>query len=161
MSICILAESMCRSRPDPLAWEPPRPTWGQPPGARRLVAYGAMPWDIFFATLRHSSAGAQVTSICFSDLEMRHRASRQCTGINLHSLKLLSTLKADFVRSLLDGEDATELAVPAPEDELEDPQQRVHASCARRRSRLPFASSHPIRVRTLARARAIEQSAAP
>jgi len=77
------------------------------------------------------------------------------------TLKLSTALEADLVRSPLDREYAAELAVPAPEDEFENPQQRVHTSCARRRSQLPLASSHSSSERTLARARAIAQSAAP
>jgi hypothetical protein len=42
-------------------------------------------------------------------------------------------LKQTWYVSALDGKYATEFAVPAAEDELENPQQRVHASWARRR----------------------------
>ena len=80
---------------------------------------------------------------------------------SFRTLKLAPTLEADLVRSPLDGEHAAQLPVTAPEDELKNPQQRVHTSCARLRSELLLASSHSNKARTLARARAMEQSAAP
>jgi len=109
--------------------------------------------------LRCLSNGAHIVGRGFDTL-----CARRVAGSNdrsFRTLKLPSALEADLVRSALDGEYATELAVPAPEDEFENPQQRIHTSCARRRSQLPLASSHSSRERTLARARAIEQSAAP
>jgi len=73
-----------------------------------------------------------------------------------------STVEADLVCAVLNGEHAAEVAVPAAKDKLEYIEQEFHRSCARcRRSQLPLASNHSSRERTLARARAIAQSAAP
>jgi hypothetical protein len=74
----------------------------------------------------------------------------------------MSTLQADLVRPFLDREYTTPLAVMATEGKLENPKQWFHKSSVRcRRTQLPWASSQSSRERTLARARAIEQSAAP
>lgn len=81
----------------------------------------------------------------------------RCPGI----LEFLPTLEADAVGSFLDGEHATDLSVMAPKRRVQNPEQWFHKSCARLRSLLPLASSQSSRERTLARARAIEQSAAP
>jgi hypothetical protein len=55
-----------------------------------------------------------------------------------------------------------QLVVMASAGQTERPKKRFHQSCARcRRSQLPLASSQANKERTLARARAIEQSAAP
>jgi len=63
---------------------------------------------------------------------------------------------------LLDGKHAALLPVSASEDEIEKFEQRLHKSSARcRRSQLPLVSSQANKARTLLRARAIEQSAAP
>jgi hypothetical protein len=80
---------------------------------------------------------------------------------NVRQVKLPSTIEAHAVRSAFDREDATYVTVTAPKDELENPKQRVHRSCSRLRSQLPFTSSQASRERTLPRAKAIEQSAAP
>ena len=71
------------------------------------------------------------------------------------------TVEAHAVCAAFDGEDAAKVTMPAAKDELED-RQWLHNSCARwRRSQLPLASNHSSSERTLARARAIAQSAAP
>src|ERR1700681_1888191 len=78
-------------------------------------------------------------------------------------LNFLSTVQADlrYVRFLIVNT-AVPFAVMASEGKLEHLQEWFHKSSARfRRSQLPWASSQSSRERTLARARAIEQSAAP
>src|SRR5260370_36167368 len=73
-----------------------------------------------------------------------------------------ATIEADSVGAVFDGEHAAEVTVPAAKNKLKDTQEQSHKSCARwRRSELPLASNHSSRDRTLARARAIAQSAAP
>ena len=73
-----------------------------------------------------------------------------------------STVEADPVGAMFDREHAAEVTVTATKNKLKDTQEQLHKSCARwRRSELPLASSHSSRERTLARARAIAQSAAP
>src|ERR1700690_3442622 len=73
-----------------------------------------------------------------------------------------STVEANPGRAIFDREDAAEVTMPAANYKLENPTQRIHQSRACwRRSQLPLASSHSSRERTLARARAIAQSAAP
>ena len=82
--------------------------------------------------------------------------------VRIWQVEFPSTIEADPIRAMFDGEHATEVTVPAAKEELEHPEQHFHKSCARcRRSQLPLASSHSRRERTLARARAIAQSAAP
>ena len=77
-------------------------------------------------------------------------------------LEFPSTVKADPVCAVFDREHTAEVTVPAAKGKLENPKQRSHQSRACwRRSQLPLASSHSSRERTLARARAIAQSAAP
>jgi hypothetical protein len=81
--------------------------------------------------------------------------------VRVRQLEFPSTVEADPVGAAFDRKHTAQMAVPASENELEKPWQ-FHKSCARwRRSQLPLASSHSSRVRTLARARAIAQSAAP
>ena len=75
--------------------------------------------------------------------------------------EFLPTLETDPVCPFLDGEHATHLSVVAPKRRVQKPKQWFHKSCARLRSELPLASSQSSKERTLARARAIEQSAAP
>jgi len=92
--------------------------------------------------------------------------ARRCVGpywaIRIWHFKFSCTIEAHPVRAVFDREDAAQVTMPAPKDKLENPTQRVHQSRARwRRSQLPLASSHSSRERTLARARAIAQSAAP
>jgi hypothetical protein len=73
-----------------------------------------------------------------------------------------STIEADPVRAVSDREHTTQVTVPAAKNKLEETQDQFHKSCARwRRSQLPFASSQSSSERTLARAKAIAQSAAP
>jgi hypothetical protein len=80
----------------------------------------------------------------------------------MRQIEFASTVEANLVRAVFDREHAAEVTMPAAKNKLEDTQEKVHKSCARwRRSQLPLASSHSSRERTLARARAIEQSAAP
>jgi hypothetical protein len=77
-------------------------------------------------------------------------------------VKFFSTIKADLIGSVLDREYAAQMTVTAPEHKLEHPRQRVHRSNSRRRSlQQPLSSSHVNNERTLLRAKAIEQSAAP
>ena len=76
--------------------------------------------------------------------------------------EFLSTLQTDVVGPLLDREHTAQSAVMTTEGNLENPKQEFHKSCVCcRRSQLPLASNHSRRECTLARASAIEQSAAP
>jgi hypothetical protein len=80
----------------------------------------------------------------------------------MRQIEFPSTVEANLVGAVFDREYTAEVTMPAAKHKLEDVQQEFHKSCARwRRSQLPFASSHSSRERTLARARAIAQSAAP
>ena len=95
-----------------------------------------------------------------------HAGIRRSVGrferVRVRQVEFPSTVKANLVRAVSDHEHTTEMTVPTAEKELEHSQQQLHKSCARwRRSQLPLASSHSSRERTLARARAIAQSAAP
>jgi hypothetical protein len=77
-------------------------------------------------------------------------------------VELPPTIETDFVGAVLDGEPAAQVTVPAAKDGLKNFHERFHKSCALcRRSQHPLASSHSRSERTLARARAIAQSAAP
>jgi|HubBroStandDraft_6_1064221.scaffolds.fasta_scaffold99142_3 hypothetical protein len=76
-------------------------------------------------------------------------------------IEFCSTIEADPIGAVFDGEHAAAVTVPAAKDKLENPKQRVHRFGSRRRSQHPLASSQARRERTLARARAMEQSAAP
>ncbi len=71
------------------------------------------------------------------------------------------TVEADFVRAAFDREHAAQVTVAAVKNtqHIEKPLHRSIARC--RRSQLPLASSHSRRERTLARAKAMAQSAAP
>jgi hypothetical protein len=83
-------------------------------------------------------------------------------GKRVRQVEFPATIEADAVGAMLDREHAAEVTVPATKNKLENTQEQFHKSCARwRRSELPLASSHSSRDRTLARARAIAQSAAP
>ena len=82
-------------------------------------------------------------------------------GGTVPHIEFFSTIEADLVRPLPDCEHATQVLVMAPKDELEYPKHRVHGYSDRLRSQLPLVSSHSSKERTLARARAMEQSAAP
>src|SRR5579864_4452890 len=80
----------------------------------------------------------------------------------MRQIEFLSAVEADLICAAFDREHTAEVAVPATENKLEHSQQEFHKSCVRwRRSQLPFAANHSSRERTLARARAIAQSAAP
>ena len=112
--------------------------------------------------------GAQVkdriaeVSICPKLFVPEYSNGREVVSASWHrKIELPATFEADLVGSLLDREYSAHLLVTAPKDESENPQQRFHTSCARLRSQLPLASSHSSIERTLARASAIEQSAAP
>ena len=73
-----------------------------------------------------------------------------------------STVEAHLVCTVFDREHSTLMAMSAAKEKLENPKKRFHRSCARwRRSQLPLTSSQSSSDFTLARARAIEQSAAP
>lgn len=77
-------------------------------------------------------------------------------------IEFSSAIETDLVRTVLDRKHTTQMMMPAAKKELEDAPEKSHKSCARcRRSQLPFASNHSSSERTLARARAIAQSAAP
>ena len=95
--------------------------------------------------------------------QVRVRSSVGSHGhVCVRQVEFLSTVEADPVGAVVNREHTAEVTVPAAKDKLENPQQRFHQSCARwRRSQLPLASSHSSSERTLARARAIAQSAAP
>jgi len=81
---------------------------------------------------------------------------------NTGQVKFPATVKANLISAIFDGENATHVTMPAAKNKLEQAGERLHKSWARcRRSQLPFASSQSRRERTLARARAMEQSAAP
>ena len=82
-------------------------------------------------------------------------------GWNFRQVELSSAVEANPVRPLLDREDSTHVPMMAAKYELEHPKYRVDQPCSRLRSQLPLASSHASRPRTLARAKAMEQSAAP
>lgn len=73
-----------------------------------------------------------------------------------------SAVEADLVGAVLNREHTAEVTVAASKHKLEKGLQQFHTSCDRwRRSQLPLVSNQPSSERTLARARAIEQSAAP
>jgi len=85
-----------------------------------------------------------------------------CGSVSIWQIELLPTVEADLVCAVFDREHTAEVTVPAAKGKLENPKQWFHQSRVRwRRSQLPLASSHSSRERTLARARAIAQSAAP
>ena len=90
------------------------------------------------------------------------RSSRPEWGFSVRQVEFSSAVKADFISAMLNGEHTAEMMMPAAKKELEKTQEEFHKSCARwRRSQLPLASNHSKSERTLARARAIAQSAAP
>lgn len=77
-------------------------------------------------------------------------------------VKFPSTVEADLVCTVFDGEHPALMTMPAAKEKLGNPNKRFHKSCTRwRRSQLPFTSSQSSKDFTLARARAIAQSAAP
>jgi hypothetical protein len=90
------------------------------------------------------------------------RAIQSHGRIRVGQVEFPPTVEADPVSPVFDGEHAAHVTVPAADHKLEQARQQFHKSCARwRRSQLPWSSSHSSRERTLARARAIAQSAAP
>jgi hypothetical protein len=90
------------------------------------------------------------------------RGARPFGCVRIGQVEFASTVEADLICAVFDGEHTAQVTVSATENKLEHGQQQFHKSPARwRRSQLPFASSHSSRERTLARARAIAQSAAP
>lgn len=93
-------------------------------------------------------------------IELSGTAERTASAI-CRALKLASTLEADLIRPPLDREHSAQLPVMTAEDELKNPARWIHRSCSRRRSQLPWASSHARSSRMLPRASAIAQSAAP
>jgi hypothetical protein len=95
-------------------------------------------------------------------LHARIRVGSESHGrMRVRQVEFPSTVETNPVSPAFDGEHAAEVTMPATEDELNN-RQHFHKSCARwRRSQLPLASSQSSRERTLARARAIAQSAAP
>jgi len=77
-------------------------------------------------------------------------------------LELPSTFQTDLVRSIFDSKHTALSAVTTSKHKMENPENGFHKSPARcRRSQLPLASSQSSNARTLARASAIAQSAAP
>src|SRR5580765_2739976 len=95
-------------------------------------------------------------------LSNRPRASRPYRRVCTRQIEFPSTVEANLVRAVFDGEHTAEVTVAASKHKVENVQQGFHKSWARwRRSQLPLASSQSSRERTLARARAIAQSAAP
>jgi hypothetical protein len=90
------------------------------------------------------------------------RNGRPFWRIRIRQVEFPSTVETNLIRSVFDREHPAEVTVAAAEDKLKSHKKHFHKSCVRwRRSTLPFASSHSSRERTLARARAIAQSAAP
>jgi hypothetical protein len=81
---------------------------------------------------------------------------------SVRQVEFSPAVEANLIRAVFDREHAAQVTVSAAENKLEHSQQEFHKSCARwRRSQLPLASSQHNRDRTLDRARAIAQSAAP
>jgi hypothetical protein len=82
--------------------------------------------------------------------------------VRRRQIEFAATIETDLICAVLDREDTAEVMMPAAKKELEHTPEKFHKSCARcRRSQLPLASSHSSSERTLARASAIAQSAAP
>jgi len=103
---------------------------------------------------------ACVVRICSEAGGRRSVGRSRCKRVR--QVEFPSTIEADAVCAVFDGEHAAEVTVPATKNKLKDTQEQFHKSCARwRRSELPLVSSHSSRDLTLARARAIAQSAAP
>jgi hypothetical protein len=112
------------------------------------AAMGAKPGNLsLFQVIKRHTVG----------VSNRTYGMHRCPGI----FQFLSTFEADPVGPPLDGENATQAAVTASKRRLQNPAQRFHKSRARLRSQELLASSQSSRERTLARASAIEQSAAP
>ncbi len=80
----------------------------------------------------------------------------------MRQIEFPSAVEADLIRAVFDREYPADMTVAAAKNKLEDSEKQFHKSCARwRRSQLPLASNHSSSERTLARAKAIAQSAAP
>jgi hypothetical protein len=95
-------------------------------------------------------------------LSGRSRDSGTFRRVSIWQIELLPTVEADVVCTAFDGEHPTLMTVSAAKEKLENPKKAFHKSCARwRRSQLPLTSSQSSNDFTLARARAIAQSAAP
>lgn len=80
---------------------------------------------------------------------------------NRGHVEFAAAIEAHAVCPAPDRKCAAHVTMTAAEKHLKDPEQRVHRSRSRPRSELPLASSHASRERILARAKAIELSAAP
>jgi hypothetical protein len=92
---------------------------------------------------------------------LRSVRRRSCSK-SVWQVELPSAVKADLVGAVFDREHTAEVMMPATKDKLEKGLQQCHKSPDRwRRSQLPLTSNQSSRERTLARASAIEQSAAP
>src|SRR5450755_3248952 len=90
------------------------------------------------------------------------RSGRPYWDWSASQVEFPSAIEADLVCAVFDSEYTALVAVPAAKDKLKYVEQKFHKSCACwRRSQLPLASNHSSRERTLARARAMAQSAAP
>jgi hypothetical protein len=82
--------------------------------------------------------------------------------VRVGQVELAPTIKADLICTEFDRKHTADMSVAAAENKLEYAKEQFHKSCARwRRSQLPLASNHSSSDRTLVRARAIAQSAAP
>jgi hypothetical protein len=57
-----------------------------------------------------------------------------------------STIEANLVRTVFDGEHPALMTMSAAKEKLKGPKKRFHKSCARwRRSRIPFTRAKPLR----------------
>jgi hypothetical protein len=82
--------------------------------------------------------------------------------MRVRQIEFSPAVKTDFVSAMLNGEYTTKMMMAAAKEELEETREKLHKSRACwRRSQLPLASNHSSSERTLARAKAIAQSAAP
>jgi len=82
--------------------------------------------------------------------------------LRVRQVEFPPAVEADLVCAVFDSEHTAEVAASAAKNKLEYVEPGLHKSCARwRRSQLPLASSQSSRERTLDRAKAIAQSAAP
>jgi len=106
------------------------------------------------------SKGSSVKAARASASMMKIRP--QVVSPSIRQIEFPPTVEADLVCAVFDREYSANMTVAAAENKLEDTDEQFHKSCARwRRSQLPFASNHSSKDRTLARAKAIAQSAAP
>jgi hypothetical protein len=122
---------------------------------------------IAVAENEHVEANESNKTISACMMSIRSRASgRQgfeiCRCLRVWKVEFPSAVEANLVCPVFDREQTAEVPVAASKHKLENIQEQFHKSWARwRRSQLPLATSHSSKDRTLARARAIEQSAAP